>query len=165
MSGLWYEWDCELVAIYRDENGDEIDNDIIEHDHRDTFKEVRALAATGAPAGHEHHIVLVRTDDNSRSWAYLGDDGKLPEYFEDAYGKHTSKVPQRYHDEVFRAGPSVVSFVMSLVPITMGNYRMYSCAVDYAFHGVIRYSDDTQKGVYSSDRTDVIRFVAKELHA
>lgn len=51
-------------------------------------------------------VCLVRDDwrrrgDAPRSWAYLK-DGKLPEYFVDAYDNQTVKVPQRFHAEIDR---------------------------------------------------------------
>jgi hypothetical protein len=101
MSGLGYEWDCELVQIH-DAGTDHEDNDIVDHNHATTFKAVKELSLTPAPEGHEWHVVLVRTNDEGRSWAYLNDDGTLPEYFEDAYQHRTTKVPQRFHDEVYR---------------------------------------------------------------
>jgi hypothetical protein len=89
-----YEWDVETIDL----NGD-----IQDHDHRNTYAEVLSVSMRAPPvSGEKHAIVLVRDDDNGRSWAYM-ENGKLPEYFEDAYQQEVAKVPKRFHAEVARA--------------------------------------------------------------
>lgn len=97
MSHTWYEWDVEIVS-------DDDFEDILDHDFRDTYAEVKA--GSSAASGVFTRLVLVRhveTDDAWRedSWAYV-EDGKLPEHFEDAYGNKATKVPARFHQEVAR---------------------------------------------------------------
>lgn len=98
-----YEWDCELVA---DGDSEEYENeDVIDHAHGDSFRDVLATAESRRARpepGTKSAVVLVRDDDAGRSWAYLDDDGKLPEAFVDAYGREVAKVPQRFHKEVSR---------------------------------------------------------------
>ncbi len=77
----YYEWDKERI----DEHGD-----IIDHDFADALKDLK---------NREGILVLVRDDPHGRSWAYV-EDGKLPEYFVDAFGNQTAKVPQRFHKEL-----------------------------------------------------------------
>lgn len=93
-----YEWDCETVAAGDSEQFE--DGEVIDHAHGATYKEVLAWSAANPPqAGFRHALVLVRDDDEGRSWAYV-EDGKLPQYFTDADGADAAKVPQRFHREV-----------------------------------------------------------------
>ena len=93
----YYEWDVET---WDSESGD-----VLDHDHRKTFAE--CLSRLGIDQeGLETHIVLVLDICNEvdgfrkhRSWAYLNDDGTLPETFEDG----GNKVPKRFHKEVLKA--------------------------------------------------------------
>lgn len=91
-----YEWDVETL----DEFGD-----ILDHDHRDTFKEAIAAEKTTQGFSETTRICLVRDvwdEDNGiqdRQWAYL-EEGKLPEYFEDTGGQEANRVPQKFHQEV-----------------------------------------------------------------
>jgi hypothetical protein len=93
---VFYEWDVEEI--------DEHD-DIQRHNHTTSYAKAKAIAAAPCDEpGMTCRIVLVRDDDNTRtgyrSWAYLQDDGKLPEYFEDAQGVERTKVPKHFHAEV-----------------------------------------------------------------
>jgi len=91
-----FEWDVETV----DEN-----DDIVDHDFRDSYAECMAIAAAEPPEGCRFAIVLVRNSDHAfdgRAWAYL-DGGKLPTHFEDAYQHPVAKVPAKFHREVERA--------------------------------------------------------------
>ena len=87
-----YEWDLE-----KGHWDHEVDGSLIwecdDHDHRDAFP--------GIPTDGRR-LVLVRDDwrTGERSWAYV-DGGRLPKYFENAYGEKTSKVPARFHSELF----------------------------------------------------------------
>lgn len=96
-----YEWDVETVAAVDSE--DYAEGDVVEHHHTASFAEAKQFAATEPDEGMEHRIVLVRDDDECRSWAYLKDDGTLPGAFEDAYSRRVAKVPTRFHFEVARA--------------------------------------------------------------
>ena len=92
MKNVTYEWDIEEL----DEHGD-IEN----HIHQDKLSAYRAL-----PIGNPSEcLVLVRDnwETGSRAWAYVGEDGRLPEYLEDAHGHRVAKVPQRYHRELAKA--------------------------------------------------------------
>lgn len=87
-----YEWDAELVE------GD----DIIDHNHGDTYAAVRMQVArerASLGAGQRFAIVLIRDSNSGRAWAYMEGD-TLPAYFEDAYGREVARVPQRFHAEV-----------------------------------------------------------------
>ncbi len=96
-----YEWDVETVQAA--ETQEYAAGDILEHSHSDSYAESLNEVRTFAPHdGTGYRIVLVRDDDAGRSWAYM-EDGKLPEFFEDAYGVETAKVPQRFHKEVAAA--------------------------------------------------------------
>lgn len=96
-----YEWDVETVTD-RDSAEHEKD-EVLDHNHFDTFREASEFVRVFKPAdGERFDLVLVRDDDNGRSWAYVT-DGKLPEYFSDAYRDEVSKVPQRFHNEMTRA--------------------------------------------------------------
>jgi len=102
---VFYEWDIEEVIDYHDG-----DNDIQNHLHQPNFEVLRLELSTlkeyVTPAGHVHYDpVLVCDDDQGRSWAYI-EDGKLPEFFEDAYQCRTRKVPKRFHKEIARVSPN-----------------------------------------------------------
>jgi hypothetical protein len=94
-----YEWDVEEI--------DEHD-DVQDHYHSATYAEAKATHELVPAEGTNmtSRIVLVRDDDNTRTgcraWAYIQDDGKLPDYFEDAHGVEVAKVPKRFHEEVAR---------------------------------------------------------------
>lgn len=86
-----YEWDVEEM------DGEEI----VDHHFCDSFSEARDLATEG-----NMKIVLVCRVENwdrgttAVSWAYLGEDGSLPEFFTDAGGRATRKVPKKFHAEI-----------------------------------------------------------------
>lgn len=100
MAQPFYEWDVETVAARDSE--DYAEDDVIDHHHTTSFAEAKRVAAQEPDDGTKHVLVLVR-DHDDRSWAYLNDDGTLPEYFEDAYNQPRGKVPVRYHREVAAA--------------------------------------------------------------
>ena len=92
-----YEWDVETVQTYEDG-----DNDVLDHYHTETYADaVRYTAAQPPESGISYKIVLVRDDDDRRSWAYV-EDGKLPDWCSDAYEHHWGRVPKRFHKEVAR---------------------------------------------------------------
>jgi len=95
-----YEWDVEECNAVETTDLDE--GEVIDHRHCETYTEVKRVLAETPPPGSVWSACLVRDDDNGRSWAYM-EDGKLPEYFEDAYQHPTAKVPQRFHAEVLKA--------------------------------------------------------------
>jgi hypothetical protein len=88
-----YEWCVEVVDGY---------GDIVDNYFADSL--AQAIEWAGDDDEYEHQICLVRTEDTfngDRAWAYLT-DGRLPEYFADAFGHDTTKVPQRFHRETER---------------------------------------------------------------
>ena len=95
-----YEWDIETC------NGDEV----VDHDHRDRLSELGMedliLAINGDVLNAEGDftkLVLVRdSDKDGRSWAYLTDEGKMPEQFLDAYQRPVCSVPKRFVEEFNR---------------------------------------------------------------
>jgi hypothetical protein len=98
MNTVSYEWDVETVQEV--ESAEYAAGDILEHDHSETYAKAAHTIKTFTPDnGTSYQIVLVRDDDNGRSWAYM-EGGILPEYFEDAYGAEVAKVPKRFHAEV-----------------------------------------------------------------
>lgn len=98
---IHYEWDCEEVAAI--DLPDKEKSEVIDHFHSETFVEALARSKTEPGENLEWRIVLVRDDDDTqkgqRSWAYL-ENGVLPEWFEDAFGQRTAKVPARFVKEV-----------------------------------------------------------------
>jgi hypothetical protein len=96
-----YEWDVETVTDRESEQHEE--GEVLDHNHTDSYAEALSWTRNFKPEdGERFQIVLVRDDNTGRSWAYMK-DGKLPEYFEDAFQRRTAKVPQRFHAEVARA--------------------------------------------------------------
>jgi hypothetical protein len=98
-----YEWDCETVA---DGNSAECeDGEILDHVHGSSFRDVHAWADKyPCEPGRRYALVLVRDDDEGRSWAYVT-EGTLPERFTDANGADAATVPQRFHREVAASFP------------------------------------------------------------
>lgn len=84
---IFYEWDYETV---------DTDGDILDHNHADRLEQY-----TG---NEEGNLVLIRNAGNEaqglaeRYWAYVK-DGQLPEFFEDAAGQKTTKVPAKFQKE------------------------------------------------------------------
>ena len=95
-----YEWDVELQTAVASDDHDE--GEVVDHMFCGDFARSKRMAATAPEAGYRYALVLVRDDDNMRSWAYVT-DGVLPSHFSDAYGEQYAKVPQRYHAEVAKA--------------------------------------------------------------
>mgnify|MGYP001618257199 CR=1 FL=1 len=92
-----YEWDVELVRTYADG-----DNDVVDHNFFSTYLGCKwYVNKKKLDPSYSLEIVLVCDDDNGRSWAYM-EDGKLPEYFQDAYQNDVCKVPVRFHNEVLK---------------------------------------------------------------
>lgn len=95
---ITYEWDCETV--------DRDSQDVLEHNYGDSLADVQQYVDNDDPQ-NKYDIVLVRQDDNSRyidsSYAYMREDGTLPEYFTAAGGRQTAKVPARFHKEARKA--------------------------------------------------------------
>lgn len=85
-----YEWDYETVDT---ESGD-----IIDHNHATQLADYSVSDITDT-------LVLIRDSGNEnkgvedRSWAYVVNN-QLPEYFSDASGNHTYKVPVKFHREL-----------------------------------------------------------------
>jgi acyl carrier protein phosphodiesterase len=99
-SRVGYEWGMERC----DENLDIIDNDFSPEGELEWFKREKRHDFDG-DTRLVSRLVLVRDVWNhaemvtDREWAYLNEDGTLPEFFADAYGYQGSKVPQRLHQE------------------------------------------------------------------
>jgi len=84
-----YEWTIEELE----------DGEVIDSDFRDKLSDFKYFPA-------DMDLGLVRNEGNDidgvtdRVWAYVK-DGKLPEYFQDAYLQNTShKIPVRFHKEL-----------------------------------------------------------------
>ena len=95
MKRLRYEWDIEEI----DEHGD-----IIDHHHRDKLSEFFECVADDFAAALKregYQLVLVRDTLDSdgavdlRSWADV-EDGKLPVFSGDGFGRCAAKVPPRF---------------------------------------------------------------------
>jgi hypothetical protein len=95
---VFYEWDVELQTTV-DAEEHEI-GEVLDHRFQASYQRVKDfINATVPDEGCEFVAVLIRTDDDNRAWAYV-QDGKLPEYFLDAYNSEYRKVPKKFHDEV-----------------------------------------------------------------
>lgn len=105
---VFYEWDVEEVAneSHISIGGQEYDEgDVIEHYFQLSLKGAHEFVEqyySGDNGLTRLDTVLVRDDDKGRSWAYLDDNGLLPEYFCNAWGHPVTKVPKRFHEEVKR---------------------------------------------------------------
>lgn len=88
-----YEWDVETVTTT--ETGDHEAGEVMDHNHFDTYAEAVAFMKSDPGDGLEYKCALVRDDHNGRTWAYV-ENGRLPEWFEDARGVCVCKVPQRF---------------------------------------------------------------------
>lgn len=97
---ILYEWDVEEVTSEESDSHDK--GEVVEHWFQDSFADCVKQCSKPPYPGTEWVTVLVCTTDDSRSWAYLKDDGALPEYFEDAYQHRTRKVPKCFHTEVLK---------------------------------------------------------------
>lgn len=105
---VFYQWDVEEVANvdHQDAGGQDFEaNELIEHYFQLSLKGSHAFVEkhySGDNGLTRLDTVLVRDDNKGRSWAYLDDNGLLPEFFCNAWGKPTTKVPKRFHEEVKR---------------------------------------------------------------
>ena len=88
---VYYEWDAEGV--------DRSTGDITAHHHTETALEMVEMFKSHPD---DTDMVLVRDDDNGRSWAYVK-DGKLPTHFENSYQVPGAKVPIKHQREFDRA--------------------------------------------------------------
>jgi hypothetical protein len=92
-----YEWVIETL-----EGPDDDEVEIVDVDHADTYAEAADRAARCAFA----RIALVRDAEAAggfdRAWAYV-EQGRLPEWLEDAFGRRAAKVPSRYRAQFERA--------------------------------------------------------------
>ena len=93
-----YEWDCELHReLHTAGEPSELQ---MPFSYTTDYRRVKEfIEATIPDKDCEFVAVLVRTDDDNRAWAYV-EDGKLPEFFLDAYNSEYRKVPKKFHDEV-----------------------------------------------------------------
>lgn len=89
-----YEWDYETIDAY---------GDIEDHNHATKLFEYNKSAYDCCI---NVRLVLVRDVGNdrdgliSRSWAYVDEDKKLPEYFTDSDGTKVAKVPNWFKTEL-----------------------------------------------------------------
>ena len=91
---VFYEWDVETHA---NGNSPEYeDGEVIDHRFCASFKEAVLVASRPAPPNFRWAVVLVRDDDDRRSWAYLAADNKLPSFFSDSGGVEYARVPTRF---------------------------------------------------------------------
>lgn len=98
---VYYEWDVEIVQSIDTE--DKEAGEILEHCHQEKYQHILDFIRQNPPEyGTRYDVVLVRDDDEGRSWSYMGTDGKLDDFFYDAYLKKISKVPKRFHEEITR---------------------------------------------------------------
>ena len=101
---VWYEWDVEEVAnIDMTADGQDFAaDDIMEHWHQLSFKDcLEFIAKNKPPANVRYDIVLVRDDDDRRSWSYIDKEtNTLPEMFIDATGDEYKKVPKKFFKEI-----------------------------------------------------------------
>lgn len=95
-----YEWDVEACAAA--DTAEHEEGEVLEHWHQSSYKDAYAFYKRVPAAGERYELVLVRDDDNGRSWAYCDENGRLPDHFEDAYNCETAKVPKRFVAEVSR---------------------------------------------------------------
>lgn len=90
-----YEWDCEKV--------DRESGDVIDHYYGGSLAEV--IKGIRHDPQYKYDIVLVRNDVNESctdcSYAYLKEDGTLPEHFTEG-DCVVAKVPKRFHAECTR---------------------------------------------------------------
>jgi len=95
---VYYEWDIEIVKDGDTE--DKEDGEILDHNHCESFKQlIYDLENIVPEEGTRFEVVLVRDDDEGRSWAYVI-NGKLTQYFYDADTCIVANTPQRFHKEV-----------------------------------------------------------------
>jgi len=98
---VFYEWDCELQTTVHTEEHEA--GEVLDHRFQASYQRVKDYIESTIPdEGCVFVAVLVRTDDDNRAWAYV-EDGKLPEYFLDAYSSEYRKVPKQFHIEVAKA--------------------------------------------------------------
>lgn len=95
-----YEWDVEVVSASDTEDLEV--GEVIDHRHQDSYAAAAALASTEPEPGQRYMVVLVRDDDDGRSWAYVK-EGLLPSHFTDALGHKVAPVPSRFVKEVAKA--------------------------------------------------------------
>jgi hypothetical protein len=89
-----YEWDIESADAH---------GDIQDHHHADSLSDLAVpMSPWIAPeGGGSNALVLVRDGrDGSRHWAYVCDDGTLPDCFADAMGNPGPTVPVRFRTEL-----------------------------------------------------------------
>ena len=116
-SHVVYEWDAQVSATV--DGPEYYADEVIDHDFRDTLAEIVRACARSLFRPHDGttaDIMLIRhlgnNDDGEkdRQWAYLNDDGTLPEYFTrhretatETIEAQGAKIPQRFHAEARKA--------------------------------------------------------------
>lgn len=93
----WYEWEVEEWDAPHDDDGAEC----LDHEAFDTYEEAARFVARGE--GFFVAVLVRNSDADGRAWAYLKNDGMLPEWCTDAYGSLVARVPVRFHREIAKA--------------------------------------------------------------
>ena len=88
-----YEWVVEAWE----------DSEVVETEYYATYRDARRAHNADTERGKLVTIALLRDhSDDGRLWAYLTDDGLLPEHFTNSWGQPDCKVPAKYRNEVTR---------------------------------------------------------------
>ena len=99
--GDWsqYEWDVEDILLYEND-----DSDVLDHSFQTSASDCLKFMKESTPTGTHWEMVLVLDNQDQRQWAYVDmKTMKLPEYFIDAMGTQTRKVPQKFHAELAKS--------------------------------------------------------------
>jgi hypothetical protein len=98
-----YEWDVEEV--------DRESEDIIDHWYCQSFNQAVNQAKKSNQDMRWDVVLVCRVEGNRGengcldvSYAYLREDGTLPEFFLDASNRPVRKVPKKFHAEVAKLG-------------------------------------------------------------
>lgn len=104
-----YYWNVEQVVTESNETYEE--GEIVDHWRYDKAKDaIRFIAESQPEEGQQKRLSLVREiwDKNecemeTRSWAYVDEEGQLPNVFLDADGRWDADMPKRLSDEFNKA--------------------------------------------------------------
>jgi len=110
-----YEWDIEEVE------GLDEDADIIDHTFSPELDQFHhAMLSAALKREDNYRLVLVLDQGNEvdglqdRAWAYVAEDGTLPEFFADAWEATTShRVPDRFRREIARVCKTRIAALQS----------------------------------------------------
>lgn len=101
-----YEWDIEETDGFESEDADILDHTFAPE--LSQFHHARLSAALKRADNFRLVLCINKGNDTDglqdRAWAYVEEDGTLPEFFADAWGGTTSyRVPTKFHRELERA--------------------------------------------------------------